>query len=280
MIVKTTVYGDVLFIINFSMDILSMYISGKILHLQIKKKTLIPSCIIGGIYGVLSLFIKSTLLSVFLNIAVYLLMCFIAYPKINPRQYIKLCCIFWSVSLLSGGAVTWFYTFIDRFASGALSPSSPARKMPLSLFLIIAFLCAISAYITGRIFSKNANIKDVYLSVFFKENKTTLHVLVDSGNLLQEPLSGLPVILVTNEKFKNITGTSSDLILQNEELFSKIRIIPASSAGGNVTLYGIVADEILVETKRGAFPYKAVVAVCKTRSYADFDGVCPLSIYE
>ncbi len=279
-VIKTTVYGDVLFVINFSMDILSMYISGKILHLDMKKRELIFSCIIGGIYGVLSLLIKNAFLSVIMNISVYLLMCFIAFPKVRLSQYIKLCFLFWSVSLLMGGAVTWCYSFIDRFASGAVSSQSPARKMPLYLFLLTVLFCAVSAFITGKIFSKNKDIKDAVVYVLFDGRCVEAHVLVDSGNLLTDPLSGLPVILVTDEKFKAVTGESSDTLLQNGKLISKIRFIPASSAGGDTMLYGVVSDVVLKKAKGKEVPYKAVIAVCKNSGFADFDGVFPLCLYE
>ena len=48
------VYIDVLFIINFCMDFLSLYISGAFLHLKQSQKQLLFSALLGGCYAVFS----------------------------------------------------------------------------------------------------------------------------------------------------------------------------------------------------------------------------------
>ncbi len=279
---KTTVFGDILFIINFSMDFLSLYISGKILHLDMNKRSLLLSSAIGGVYGVASLFIQGALPSAVLNIAVYLLMCFIAYKNIVLSQYVKLCVLFYSVSLLMGGAVTASYSFIDSlmadmWGSGTITQ---AKKVPFFLFVIIVVLCGVTAYVTGKIFAKSADVKDAYLTVVFEEKRVDMHVLIDSGNLLHEPLSGAPVILIKNEKFKKLTGCTAKTLLENEKLLSKTRFIPAHSAGGDTMFYGIVPEKVYIGTKKEKIPMKAVIAVCDTTDFAQFDGVVPLCLYE
>ncbi len=279
---KTTVFGDILFIINFSMDFLSLYISGKILHLDMNKRSLLLSSAIGGVYGVVSLFIKGALPSAVLNIAVYLLMCFAAYKNIVLSQYIKLCVLFYSVSLLMGGAVTASYSFIDSlmadmWGSGTITQ---AKKVPFFLFVIIVVLGGVTAYVTGKIFAKSTDVKDAYLTVVFEEKRVDMHVLIDSGNLLHEPLSGAPVILIKNDKFKKLTGCTAKTILQNEKLLLKTRFIPAHSAGGDAMFYGILPDKVLIGTKNEKVPMTAVIAVCDSADFAEFDGVIPLCLYE
>ena len=280
--IKTTVFGDILFIINFSMDFLSLYISGKILHLDMKKRRLLLSSAVGGVYGVASLFIQGALPSAVFNIAVYLLMCFTAYKNIVLSQYIKLCLLFYSVSLLMGGAVTASYSFIDSIMGNMWigGTVTQAKKIPFYVFATVVILCAVTAYITGRIFAKSADIKDAYLTVVFEEKTVDMHVLIDSGNLLHEPLSGAPVILIKNEKFRKLTGCTSKTLLENERLLSKTRFIPAHSAGGDAMFYGIVPEQVYIGTKKEKVPMKAVIAVCDNTDFAQFDGVAPLCLYE
>ncbi len=279
---KTTVFGDILFIINFSMDFLSLYISGKILHLQMSKKHLLLSSAIGGIYGVVSLMIKGTLPYIALNISVYLLMCFTAYKNIVFSQYVKLCILFYSVSLLMGGAVSASYTFIDSILADISSAETliETRKIPFYIFLVIITVCVALAYITGRIFTQSKDIKDAYITAILGEQKTDMHLLIDSGNLLHDPLSGAPVILVTNEKFKKLTGCDGKTVLNCEKLLSKIRCIPAQSAGGNIMLYGITPDKLYIGTKKEKVPLSAVIAVCDGTDFAEFDGIVPVCLYE
>lgn len=278
---KTTVFGDILFIINFSMDFLSLYISGKILHLQMSKKNLLLSSVIGGIYGVVSLLIKGTLPYIVLNISVYLFMCFIAYKNIVFSQYVKLCILFYSVSLLMGGAISASYTFIDSILADISKAETltESRKIPFYIFLIIVTICVVLAYITGRIFTQSKDIKDAYITAVLGEKITDMHLLIDSGNLLHDPLSGAPVILITNEKFKNLTGCDSKTVLSCEKLLSKIRCIPAQSAGGNMMLYGIIPDKLYIGTKKEKIPMDAVIAVCDGTDFAKFDGIIPICLY-
>lgn len=279
--IKTTVFGDILFIINFSMDFLSLYISGRILHLDTKKKPLILASAIGGVYGVLSLFIKGAFPSVILNIAIYILMCLTAYRHIVFSQLVKLCVMFYAVSLLMGGAVTYSYSLIDRIISDIpiTAAQTPVKQMPFHVFALIVAICGIASYITGKIFTRSKDVKDAYMTAEFNGKRIDLHVLVDSGNLLHEPLSGYPVILIKKDKFNKLTGCGEDDLLENETIIPSLRCIPAHTAGGDIMLYGVVADKVLVGTKKDKAPFKAVIALCKD-DIAEFDGIVPLCLYE
>ena len=48
-----TLYADVLFAINFSMDFLAMFICSIILHIKTTRKRIILAAVLGGAFGVL-----------------------------------------------------------------------------------------------------------------------------------------------------------------------------------------------------------------------------------
>ena len=52
---RTTVYADILFVINFSMDFLILYITGRLLHEKNIPRKLIFAAAAGGVYSVLVL---------------------------------------------------------------------------------------------------------------------------------------------------------------------------------------------------------------------------------
>ena len=73
------IYGDVLFLINFSMDFLSLFITGKIMHLKMNKWRLLASATVGGVYGVASLFFPlDGVLLVLANVVCAFMMCLAA----------------------------------------------------------------------------------------------------------------------------------------------------------------------------------------------------------
>ena len=59
---KQTLYGDVLFLVNFSMDFLTLYITALILHRSVKKRRFVLSAAIGGVYGVAACFMGGALI--------------------------------------------------------------------------------------------------------------------------------------------------------------------------------------------------------------------------
>ncbi|MBQ8404697.1 MAG: sigma-E processing peptidase SpoIIGA, partial [Clostridia bacterium] len=46
------IYGDVLFIINFSMDFIALFICGKIMHFRMNPWRMALAATLGGVYGV------------------------------------------------------------------------------------------------------------------------------------------------------------------------------------------------------------------------------------
>ena len=46
------IYADVLFIINFSMDFLSLYIVGRLMHFKMEARRVIFGASVGALYGV------------------------------------------------------------------------------------------------------------------------------------------------------------------------------------------------------------------------------------
>ena len=65
------IYADVLFIVNFSMDFLALYITSKILHHDCHFLPMTLSAGLGALYGVVSL-IMSGIISVVVTAGLYL----------------------------------------------------------------------------------------------------------------------------------------------------------------------------------------------------------------
>ena len=77
-----TLYADILFLINFSMDFLTLYVTAAILRRKTSVARLSVASAIGGLYGVASVFMQGILiLNIFINLAVSYLMCVIVFSK-------------------------------------------------------------------------------------------------------------------------------------------------------------------------------------------------------
>lgn len=78
-----TIYADVLFFINFSIDFLCLYITGKTLCIPVKSLKTVAAAGLGGLYSCLAVYLSDLMwyVSLPLHAASAVLMCLIAFGK-------------------------------------------------------------------------------------------------------------------------------------------------------------------------------------------------------
>ena len=88
MVMELYLYADVLFLVNFTMDFLTLFIAASLTRRKIKTLRLSASSAVGAMYGVASCFMGGTVLfRILINVAVSYLMCLIAFErKILPAM--------------------------------------------------------------------------------------------------------------------------------------------------------------------------------------------------
>ena len=111
---------------------------------------------------------------------------------------------------------------------------------------------------------KASTKKDMFcnINIKIKGKEKKIKLMVDTGNLLKDPISGMPVIVIEHTELYDILpkellnnlekilggdlkGIPEDI---KNEYLSKLRVIPYSSLGKqNGMLLGIKADEVKVE---------------------------------
>lgn len=243
------IYGDVLFLINFSMDFLILLSSGRLLHLKARTGRLALAAAIGGVYSVFALFIPGRITGIILNIAFSFVLCFAAYGRQDKMGYVKLGLIFYALSMLLGGCVTSMYSALNRITGGVQINSGFDAEMsdiPLWIFCILALISVAFSVITGRVFRSAKRGQYAVLEVTFGTVTQSFNCLIDTGSSLREPISGLPVAVVD----------LSRLSLEMKKIFEGIkkaegcaapRLIPVNTVSGKTVLYGAVPDSAKVK---------------------------------
>ena len=274
---KTTVYGDVLFLINFSMDFLVLFCTSRIMHIKQKPYRLVISSVLGGAYAVAALLITNNVVSVLCNIAAALVMCLIAYPKARGLTFFKCAALFFGLSLLTGGGITASYVLLSKLGRGVSvnSDFTPVLSdIPLGTFCILGAVSVALSFITGKIFGRHKAREEVSVTVVCGRGKATLRCMSDSGALLREPLTGAPVIIVKPDCVKNCVEPALFEALCAADLTKTaagLRIIPSKSIGGGNLLSGFVPEHVYIKgTDR-----RAVIAVTDETDFCGFDGIVP-----
>ncbi len=194
------VYIDILFLINFSMDYICIYICSKVLHRRMSPPRMIAAAAIGGIWSVISLFLPtSSPWELILDCAVGLLLCIIVYAERGRglSSLLSSSLLFIGVSMMMGGCMTAIFNLLNKLEI----PIENIDSDSISTY-IFAFLAAIGAIISlrsGQVISKRSNIKECRLYVRLCGIDLEFSGFCDSGNLVKDPISGRAVIFLERE---------------------------------------------------------------------------------
>ena len=284
------VYVDTLFLINFCMDFIALWFTGKLLHLKRRRRALLFSAFIGGIYGTAaSLLSGNQALTILIGIAASFLFCFIAYrEKMPKRRFLCLCAVFYGISLLFGGMLTALYQllfrlFTDKPEIYALLSGGDAK----AFFFFAAVLASVSIIgVAERFLSVDKNLRSVGVVISSGRKTVTLTGLVDSGNTLRDPLSGRAAIVVNAKAVEGVLpqdilslarSSSLDVGKLSGESRRRIRIVPAESLSGSQLLLGYMPDKIELLAEKESYPIDALLVIAnKTREgFCGFSAIVP-----
>lgn len=242
-----TIYLDIILLENMCMNYIILFATGLILKVKVKQIRIILSSLLGGIYAILSF---AQILEIYSNfifkIMISILMIYIAFDSKSVKQLLKQILLFYLVSFAFGGCAFCLLYFIKPqdilMRNGVLTGTYPLKIALLGG--IVGFVIVNIAFkiVKGRI-SKNDMFCDV--EIFFKGESTKIHAMIDTGNMLKDPISGTPVIVVEKQKLEKIIpitiinnlnsmlggGKESELTKEEQEYLPKFRVIPFTSLG-------------------------------------------------
>ena len=109
-------------------------------------------------------------------------------------------------------------------------------------------------------------------------NAITLHALVDSGNLLRDPLSGRGVIVADRDRFRNRLPQAllDDRFPTDHSLACRTRLIPVKTAAGDGILRAILPDSLTVFDGKSRQAADYLIAFTSLGNRVEgFDALCP-----
>ncbi len=203
------VYVDLLFLINFSMDYLCIYICSKILHRKMKSLRIVGAAALGGAYSIISLFLPiSSTAELALDCAICILMCAIVYFE-RGRGIGSLALsafLYVGISMMMGGCMTAIFNLLNKLDLPL--DAVEADGISTYLFAALALAAGMISLGSGKVISRRAAVKECRLHIVFCGKDFTFCGLCDSGNLVREPISGKAVIFLdraTIEKKQSLT---------------------------------------------------------------------------
>ena len=258
-----TIYIDIVLIENLIMNYIILYATGIITKNKIKKIRLLISSFIGAIYVAVQYITNFKIYSnIIIKIILSILMVFIAFKPQNIKQMGKKLVLFYLTTFTFGGVATYLI-YVIKPQDIIIKNGIFVGTYVLKTIFLGAILGTIIIIIAFKISKSKMTKKDMLCKTKIKleEKEITINTMLDTGNMLKEPISGIPVIVVERTSLyelipKEILNHTEEILggdfrkvpeeIKNKYI-SKLKMIPFSSLGKqNGMLLGIKAEKIEV----------------------------------
>lgn len=258
-----TIYIDVVLIENLIMNYIILLATGLILKIKIKHIRLIIGSLLGAIYTIIGYMgILEIYSSFILKIILSIMIVYIAYYPQTLKKMWKELLFFYLTSFVFGG-VAFSLIYIVKpqeiiMKNGLFLGTYPLKTVILGA--IVAFVIIITAF---KIIKNKISKKDLIceITVEIEGKKIITKALIDTGNMLKEPITNTPVVVIEHTLLydvipKEILNHLEEIIggdfkeipeeIKNKYV-SKLKLIPYSSLGKqNGMLLGIKAKKLII----------------------------------
>ena len=179
--------------------------------------------------------------------------------------------MFVAISFFMGGSLTYLYSFFGGIFKGDGDDLS-------FLLLPCAFVFGGISFLLSRISEKKRKVLKTRIRVNTGIS-LGFSALVDSGNLLREPIGGLPVVILSKKASGNYVKSgniSPASVLECAEMPGDIRIIPVTGAGYSGVLTGFIPKGGVTV---GKDTKKCCVAFSDTESFDGCEALLPSVLF-
>ncbi len=247
---KTTLYADVLFLVDFSMDFISLWATSRLCSRPARAGRMSLGAAVGALYGTLAVVTGLTGALAYISAAaVSILMALTAFGGTGIAEILRESAVIWGSGAMLGGIMTSFLSMFGTVAGAESTAAPPGAGM--------AVFAAAALYATVRMITRTKSRKSVTVTVKYGGKEANLDVLCDSGNLLRDPVSGDPVMTVSADMLKSLIGDDVCSALTSCEvgrlgtLPVKVRLIPMKTASGSGMCAAFRPDGVAVSLPRG-----------------------------
>ena len=267
---EQTVYADLLFLINFSMDFLCLFSVAKLLSRPFSFIRGAAAASLGGMYSVLSLFLNlPTPAAVAIDVAACILLCVTVFCKKGETftSLLLLSSAFFLSSMLLGGIMTAIFNLLNRL-SPPTDQFSDGEGIPLWILAPVTALSAFITWIGGRFLRKRAQTVSAVVEIRLGKKTAIIRGMCDSGNLLRDAISGKSIIVSDKRNAKNLLPVDCPPIDQwtvesidelPPSVRSRLRLIPAGTANGEGLMMALRPDAVILRTSNGTRTADALI---------------------
>lgn len=253
-----TLYIDIILIENIIMNYIILFTTGIVCKDSTSHFRIIIASTIGAVYAVLMYIFKLSIYNNLISKTILSIgMVYVAFNSKNVKALLKQISVFYLTSFCFGGATYYLLNFINTKLTNNINGNF-IGMYPIKMAILGGTVGFIIINLSFKIVKNRITKKDLIydISIYCEQKKVKINALLDTGNMLNDPLTGMPVLIVEKQKIDDIIpneiidNLDKDL---NYNVFEKIdensrrrySIIPFSSVGKkNGILIGFRPDYI------------------------------------
>ncbi len=286
------VYVDILFLLNFFVNTITIYISFLLTKQDLKLWRLVLSAGFLALYACVIFFPKIQFMySILGKAAALMLACFIAYPTKSWARLIKNTAVLFLSSAILGGIIFTliFATDFGTTVGSAVSNGEFYFNVNASTLMISILLAYSCVHIIAEI-KKSTLLYGNHISrikIRFQENEICIKGFWDTGCTLCEPLSKIPAIVINQSSAKKLLPKELfDFCINNkhteipDKYLNRYRLIPYSTIDSEKgVLSGIFPDKTEIDNTEVK---KVIIAISKEElcHQKSFDAIFGTELFE
>ena len=245
-----TLYIDVYFLINFTVDLLSLYFAACFSKVPTNTKKLIFASTVGAVAAVIVVFLPEYPILKFSASTLGLFtMGFIVPRGVTIKRKVKFVFAFLIFEALMGGVVSFIWGILDKYISDIFEGAESGAVNRKMLFLSLIVLICIGVFKMLVSFFSNVESEGcAQIEISFLDNTAVVSAFVDSGNLAIDPMDMSPILLLKKDVAKSILPENiielCNIDSLDRNIKKRIRLIPVSRGGETHVLVGVKADAV------------------------------------
>jgi len=279
-----TLYVDVYFLINFTVDLLALYFAAVLSKVPTSALRLSLASGFGALWAVIIILMPEIpILKIACSAVSLFVVAMVGTRKIHAIRRMKFIFAFFVFLALVGGATYYIWGVFDKYLYGKIEGSGGiANRKMLFFSMIVLFSIGVFKMIVS-FFSNIECEGSVEVEITFGEKTLRAEAFVDSGNLAIDPMDMRPVLFIKPsaavDVFPENVVKLDDPDGLDREVRRRIRLIPISKGGATHVLTGIRADSVSIIKNGISEQISVTVAIDKEEgSFGGYDLLLPSSV--
>ena len=250
---KQTIYLDVLLSVNLLVDYFLLYAAAQLSGRSISRARLCLGAVAGACGSCIILLpALPTAVHMMITAALSVVMVLIAFGYGSPARLAKSAGLLALITVCYGGLMMAVWLFVAP--SGlVINNGAVYIDIPPAMLILMTVICyAAVTLISRRARKRNLIRSRCSVRITTSLGSVTVDGIIDTGNLLCEPFSGLPVIIAELGAVRDILPRDTVRVIEQDLVgidtpLAGLRVIPYSNISGKGMLPAYKPEEITIE---------------------------------